>query len=89
MSDNLQRLQALDKQEKELLEKKQALFNQRKSEIAELAERCNIMLVPDEILAGLFLELKQALEDKSEKLQEWEALGARFLKPKKRNKKPE
>ena len=89
MSEQLQKLQALEKQEKELLEKKQALLSQRKNEIAELAERCNIILASDEIIAGLFTQLKQALDNKSENLQEWEAQGARFLKSKKRKKKPE
>lgn len=83
MSDYSHKLLAIAEKEKKLLKEKAKLLEQRKSEIGNLAERCFMLSASDELIAGIFLQLKQALDEKSEKLKEWEAQGERFLKPRK------
>ena len=78
------RLKAL-KEEQQRLERKQAeLLEKRRVEIGQLAERLGLLEADDDALAGVLLELKDALSktgnEKSgdERLARWRAAGASF-----------
>jgi hypothetical protein len=54
------------------------LAAQRREEIGKLAERFGALEADDEVLAGLFVELKSAMESDSPRLAQWRDAGARF-----------
>lgn len=80
MQEYATKLSELAKKKQRLLDEEDKLIKQRKADIADLAERLTVLTVPDEIIAGVFVELSQALTDQSHRLKEWETQGARFLK---------
>jgi hypothetical protein len=73
------RLKAL-KQEQERLERKQAeLLDKRRAEIGRLAEKLRLLEADDDTLAGVLLELKDAISKAGdERLARWRAAGALF-----------
>lgn len=82
MSKYSEKLQALAEKEQQLAKQKQALLEERKKEIGDLAEKMQLLTVSDSVLAGVFLELEQALTDDADKVKQWDTDGNRFLKPK-------
>ena len=82
MKDNADygsRLKAL-KEEQLRLERKQAeLLEKRRVEIGQLAERLGLLEADDDALAGVLLELKEAISKTGdERLARWRAAGASF-----------
>jgi hypothetical protein len=73
------RLKAL-KQEQQRLERKQAeLLDKRRIEIGRLAEKLDVLEIDDDALAGILLELKDAVsKNGDERLARWRAAGASF-----------
>ena len=73
------RLKAL-KEEQQRLERKQAeLLEKRRVEIGRLAEKLGVLEVDDDALAGVLLELKDALsKNGDERLARWRQAGASF-----------
>ena len=59
MSDYSNKLAILAAKKKKLFEEETKLIHKRKNEIANLAERCELLTFSDEVLTGLFLELKK------------------------------
>lgn len=89
MSGYLSKLSSIAEKKQKLLEEESILIEKRKSEIAGLAEKFGLLTLSDTVLAGLFVELQSAIQDKSEKLKTWEQQGAQFLKPKPNRKAAE
>jgi hypothetical protein len=79
MSDYSHKLKALEAKKQKLLDEETKLLDKRKKEIGVMAERCGVLVVPDTVLAGILLEVKEAVAAKDNRLKEWEANGARFL----------
>ena len=79
MADLATQLQAL-KAEQQRLERKQAeLLAKRRAEIGKLAERLGLLEADDDALAGVLLELQEALaKTGDERLARWRAAGAAF-----------
>ncbi len=68
----------LEKREQQLQNDKARLIENRKRRVGELAERFHLLTVSDQVLAGLFSELSEAVKGKDARLKSWEAQGARF-----------
>lgn len=73
------RLKAL-KEEQQRLERKQSeLLEKRRAEIGRLAEKLGLLEADDDALAGVLLELKDALsKNGDERLARWRQAGASF-----------
>ncbi len=73
------RLKAL-KEEQQRLERKQSeLLEKRRAEIGRLVEKLGVLEADDDALAGVLLELKDALaKNGDERLARWRAAGASF-----------
>jgi DNA repair exonuclease SbcCD ATPase subunit len=78
-NDYRSRLTAL-REEQQRLERKQAeLLDKRRAEIGKLAEKLGLLEADDDTLAGILLELKDALSKTGdERLTRWRAAGAAF-----------
>jgi hypothetical protein len=78
-SDYGNRLKAL-KEEQARLERKHAeLLAKRRAEIGKLVERLDVLEADDDALAGVLLELQEALaKTGDERLARWRAAGAAF-----------
>lgn len=73
------RLKAL-REEQQRLERKQAeLLDKRRAEIGLLADKLGLLEADDDALAGVLLELKEAVsKNGDERLARWRAAGASF-----------
>lgn len=85
MSDYSHKLKALEAKKQKLLDEEAKLLDKRKKEIGLMAERCGVLVVSDTVLAGILLEVKDALSAKDNRLKEWETNGARFLQVRRGN----
>lgn len=47
-----------------------------------MAEKADLLTVPDPVMAGLFVEAQLALKNNSDQLKAWEEKGKVFLKSK-------
>ena len=56
--------------------------NWRRDEIGRLAEKLGTLEADDEVLTGMFLELKSAMESDGSCLKQWRDAGGRFRCPK-------
>lgn len=83
------RLKAL-KEEQQRLERKQAeLLDKRRAEIGRLAEKLGLLEADDAALAGVLLELKDALsKNGDERLARWRQVGASFRRKDANRKAP-
>ena len=79
MSACSERLIKMVQAQEKLKEKEQKLRQKRALEIGLLAEKSGLLTAPDACLAGLFQTAQQALHTQAPCLQEWVALGTRFL----------
>ncbi|NNM59276.1 MAG: hypothetical protein HKM04_05625 [Legionellales bacterium] len=73
-------LSIVDKQKK-LQAEESKLIEKRKVEIGALAEKFGLLTVSDEVLIGIFSEVKNAIDKKTDKLKEWEKFGNQMNKP--------
>jgi hypothetical protein len=78
-ADYAGRLKAL-KEEQQRLERKQAeLLDKRRAEIGRLAEKIGVLEADDDALAGVLLELKDALsKNGDQRLARWRQAGVSF-----------
>lgn len=83
MSDYMNRLKKLEEKEKLLLAEKDKIIEKRKLAIARFAEKFGLLTVSDEVIQGAFSEIKEAVDEKSEKLKNWKTKGESFVKKKK------
>ncbi len=82
MSDLASKLANLAKKKQLLEAKEEKLIHNRKQEIGSLAEKFDLLTVPANIVAGIFCDLKYALDKNLDKLKEWETLGTEYLQGK-------
>src|SRR6266849_6466172 len=78
MSDYASRVSALKSEQARLSQQHLELTAQRRSEIAKLAEKLGVLEADDELLTGVLLDLKRAIENDHPRLKEWRESGARF-----------
>jgi hypothetical protein len=82
-TDYVSRLKALKEEQLRLERKPAELLDKRRIEIGRLAEKLDVLEIDDDALAGVLLELKDALsENGDERLARWRAAGASFSPPK-------
>lgn len=81
MSKYANKLSAIADKKLKLLAEEKKLIEKRKLEIANLAERCDLLHVSNEIIAGLFVDAQNIIKTKGQQIKMWENAGARFLKP--------
>src|SRR5229473_4259248 len=78
MSDYASRVSALKSEQARLAQQQVELAAQRRTEIGKLAEKLGVLEADDELLTGVLLDLKRALEGDQPRLKEWREIGARF-----------
>jgi hypothetical protein len=85
MTDFNKQLAENQRQIDELKKKNETLLAKRKEALpallARFLEKLDLHTVSDTVLLGALVDVQTALKEESSKLQEWEKLGARFLKP--------
>src|SRR5258708_33637959 len=83
-SDYASQLKALKDEQTRLAHKQAELLDKRRAEVGKLVERIGVLEAEDDLLAGILLELKDALSETSnektgdERLARWRAAGASF-----------
>jgi hypothetical protein len=82
MPDYAARIATLKTEQAKLAQRQSELAAQRREEIGRLAEKLGALEAEDDVLTGMFLELKLALEGDSPRLKQWRDAGARFRSPK-------
>ena len=78
MADYASRIASLKSEQARLAQRKMELAAQRREEIGRLAEKLGVLEADDDVLAGLFTELKSAMEVGSPRLAQLRDSGARF-----------
>src|SRR5271170_1311682 len=85
MADYATQLSALKEEQKRLVQRQAELLDKRRLEIGQLAEQLGLLEADNDILTGILLEAKKALdapESKDGRLKEWRDAGATFRKAK-------
>lgn len=82
MADYAKRLSDIASKQEKLKAVEQKIIEKRKKAISNYAERFELLIQSDEIICGLFVEAQKAIQEKSEKLKQWEAAGKAFVKQK-------
>ena len=85
MSEYSSKLAAIAAKKQKLIQEEFKLIEKRKKEIANFAERLELLTVSDEFLTGLFLEAAKAIKTNHARIKEWEDEGSRFLKSKRQH----
>jgi hypothetical protein len=78
MLDYASRIASLKAEQVRLAQRQLELAAQRREEIGTLAERFGVLETEDDLLAGLFLELKTAVTTNSPRLAQWREAGLPF-----------
>jgi hypothetical protein len=78
----LQKLSSIREKKQKLLAQETKLIEKRKKEIANLAEKFELLTMSDTIIVGVFSEAQSAIKDKSDKVKLWEQSGEKFIKTK-------
>jgi len=72
------RIASLKAEQLRLAQLQTDLAARRRAEIGKLAERLGVLEHEDELLAGVFMELKAAIASQSPRLAQWRDAGSRF-----------
>jgi hypothetical protein len=80
----IDQLKKLKDEEKLLLDKKKKVLIVRKTEIGRIAEKLDILEIPNELIAGALLQIKNA---DSAMIERFKKEGERFLKPRSKSSK--
>lgn len=78
MADYASRIASLKAEQARLAQRQSELAAQRREEIGRLAERLGVLETEDDLLAGLFLEMKAALTGSSPRVAQWRDAGLQF-----------
>ena len=78
MSDCASRLSTIKSEQARLAQQHLELTAQRRTEIGKLAEKLGVLKADDELLTGVLLDLKRAIEGDHPRLKERREIGARF-----------
>ena len=79
-SDYAAQVKALKDEQTRLALKQAELLDKRRAEVGKLVERIGVLEAEDDLLAGVLLELKQAVDKKDSRLAQWRQTGATFRK---------
>ena len=79
-SDYAAQVKALKDEQTRLALKQAELLDKRRAEVGKLVERIGVLDAEDDLLAGVLLELKQAVDKKDSRLAQWRQTGAAFRK---------
>ena len=82
MPDYAARIATLKSEQARLAQRQSELAAQRREEVGRLAEKLGTLEADDDVLTGMFLELKSAMESDGSRLKQWRDAGDRFLSPK-------
>ena len=82
MPDYAARIANLKTEQAKLAQRQSELAAQRRDEIGRLAEKLGTLEADDDVLTGVFLELKSAMESDGSCLKQWRDAGGRFPCPK-------
>jgi hypothetical protein len=82
MPDYAARIANLKTEQAKLAQRQSELASQRREEIGRLAEKLGVLETDDDVLVGMFLELKSAKESDGSRLKQWQDAGCRFRSPK-------
>jgi hypothetical protein len=82
MPDYAARIANLKTEQAKLAQRQSGLAAQRREEIGRLAEKLGALEAEDDVLTGIFLELKSAMESDGSRLRQWRDAGERFRSPK-------
>ena len=82
MADYAARIANLKSEQAKLAQRQSELAAQRREEIGRLAEKLGVLETDDDVLAGVFLELKSAIGNDSSRLKQLRDAGCRFRSPK-------
>jgi len=82
MPDYAARIANLKSEQAKLAQRQSELAAQRRDEIGRLAEKLGTLEADDDVLTGVFLELKSAMESDGSRLKQWRDAGDRFRCPK-------
>jgi hypothetical protein len=89
MADYASRIATLKAEQTRLAQRQSELATQRREEIGKLADRIGVLETDDDLLAGLFMELKAAVTSSSPRLAQWRDAGRRFRSAKCERKRGE
>lgn len=78
MVDYSSRIASLKFEQSRLAQRQVELAEQRRKEIGKLADRIRVLEAEDDVFAGLFLQLKAAMESDGSRLSQWRDAGTRF-----------
>src|SRR5229473_109359 len=81
MPDYAARIANLKSEQAKLAQRQSELAAQRRDEIGRLAEKLGTLEADDDVLTGMFLELKSAMESDGSCLKQWRDAGGRFRCP--------
>jgi hypothetical protein len=82
MSEYANKLSNIAEKKQKLIAEEMKLIEKRKKEIGQLAEKFELLTLPDSVVTGLFHEAQSALKNKSDKIKTWQSSGEQFLKSK-------
>lgn len=82
MPDYAARIAILKSEQAKLAQREEELAGQRRNEIGRLAEKLGMLEIEDDVLTGMFLELKSAKEGDGSRLKQLRDVGCRFRSPK-------
>jgi len=78
MTDYASRIIALKAERARLADRQSQLAALRREAIGKLAERLGVLETEDDLLTGVFSELKAAVTNNSPRLAQWRDAGLRF-----------
>ncbi|HUY26823.1 MAG TPA: hypothetical protein VMV27_05340 [Candidatus Binataceae bacterium] len=76
------RIATLKSEQAKLAQRQSELAAQRREEIGRLAEKLGVLETDDDVLAGVFLELRSAIGSDDSRLKQLQDAGCRFRSPK-------
>lgn len=86
MSKHTSQLAAISEKIQKLNDEYTRIREARKKEISDLAEKAGVLELPDNLIAGIFVELQTAFANKSEQLKMWGKQGDELIKGKRNSK---
>ena len=78
MSEYASRIASLKAEQVRRAQRQSELAAQRREEIGKLAERLGVHETENDVLAGVFLEVKTSITNRSPHIALWRVAGARF-----------
>lgn len=87
MSQYAGKLSLIEKKMVKLRLEEDKLIEKRKNEIGAFAEKFGLLTLSDELIIGVFSDIKKNIETQSEKIKTWEEHGRQLVKPKRDTQK--